>query len=154
MVEYLIKFVVIINRRWVIFLGIYVIFISFILDIWCDSFRLFFWGGYMMILPWLHLLLQRLPRKKTKKYDKQNIWLQSIQYKNKAWITVPYSFLLSCFFFILPHNGGGEGGGASSCQTNCYDGFFLMWCNFKLECVLCRPTGSTPFRVHERGLIT
>ena len=29
-----------------------------------------------------------------------------------------------------------EEGGTSSCQKNVYDGFLLMWCNFKFEGVL------------------
>jgi hypothetical protein len=29
-------------------------------------------------------------------------------------------------------------GASSSCQQNCYDGFLLMWCNFKFKGVLFR----------------
>ena len=62
---------------------------------------------------------------------------------------------------------GGEG--ASSCQKKeFYDGFLLLWCNFKFEGVLfrsdsrhndrvdclCRPTGSTSFMAQVRGLKT
>jgi hypothetical protein len=57
------------------------------------------------------------------------------------------------------------GRGASSFQKNIYDGFLLMWCNFKFEGVLFRRDSRhnvrvdslwerATFRAQVRGLIT
>ena len=61
--------------------------------------------------------------------------------------------------------GGGEGGASSCLKNNIYDGFLLMWCNFKFEGVLFRSDSRhndrvdslwecATFRAQVRGLIT
>ena len=41
-------------------------------------------------------------------------------------------------FGVLKHRASLARGGSSSCQNNFYDGFLLMWCNFKFKGVLFR----------------
>jgi hypothetical protein len=39
---------------------------------------------------------------------------------------------------VLKHKTSLTRGASSSCQKTFYDGFMLMWCNFKLEGILFR----------------
>jgi hypothetical protein len=69
---------------------------------------------------------------------------------------------------VLKHRAPLGGGAIFLPNIFFYDGFLLMWCNFKFEGVLfrsdsrhnnrfdclCRPTRSTSFRAQVRGLIT
>ena len=49
---------------------------------------------------------------------------------------------------VLKHRASlARGGASSSCQKNFYDGFLLMWCNFKFEGVLFRSDSRDNDRV-------